>query len=133
MSIVKSFKKLFISLVAIATIGMMPSVVFATSGTGGGSPVPTLPNTTSPTPTTTTPSGNTGLTPISGPSGGNLTSPTNTNTSNSTNTNKNTSVYNNSNLPKTGVDYSILLIIVACVVFAIFAYKKIQEYNDIQY
>ena len=35
----------------------------------------------------------------------------------------------NSNLPKTGIDYSIVFVMLASVICALFAYKKIREYN----
>lgn len=71
---------------------------------------------------------------------------TNTNTANTTNTNTNTntttiapttptnttsSTYTNTNLPQTGdaSDYAIFLLIVVSVVVAIFAYKKVRDYN----
>ena len=59
----------------------------------------------------------------------NVTSIVNTNTN--TNTNKTTSVYNNTtSLPKTGAnDYAVFLIIAICAVSAVYAYKKIRDYN----
>ncbi len=60
------------------------------------------------------------------------------NTTNNTTTNiisgtNNTSRYNNTNttnLPKTGAnDYAIFAIIAVCAVSAIYAYKKIRDYN----
>lgn len=55
----------------------------------------------------------------------------NTNTSN-TNTN-NSSVYANSNLPSTGIGESLplALLVVVCVISAIYAYKKIKDYRNI--
>lgn len=65
-----------------------------------------------------------------------------TNTANTTNTNTTTiapttqtnttsSTYTNTNLPQTGdaSDYAIFLLIVVSVVVAIFAYKKVRDYN----
>lgn len=57
---------------------------------------------------------------------------TNTNNTNINTSNNNTSRYNNNTntLPKTGVnDYSIALIIIVCLVSAVYAYKKIRDYN----
>ena len=63
----------------------------------------------------------------------------NTNTNTNINTNKNTnknnaSVYTNSNrntsgLPYTGTSDSMLFIIIALLVSAVYAYKKIRDYN----
>lgn len=47
-----------------------------------------------------------------------------------TNTN---SSYTNESLPKTGIDYSALFIIVICVVSGVYAYIKIRDYNQIKY
>ena len=60
---------------------------------------------------------------------------TNTNTNNkiSTNVNANNNTNNNTNttsgIPYTGVDYSVIVIIAVCGVSAIYAYKKIRDYN----
>lgn len=72
--------------------------------------------------------------PNATPTTNNITTNTNTNTTNNitTNTNTNTSSYNNTTtkLPQTGIeDYSLGLIIVICAVSAIYAYKKIRDYN----
>ena len=140
----KKMKKVLISALLLTVMGMSSSV-FATgtqtitSGTTtSGTPqqIPTLSSGTgssSGTTTTTTPTNtNTNTTnPI-----GTLNSTTNTNTNTkntNTNTNTNSSVYNNTSLPKTGVDYSILLIMLACAVCAIYAYIKIRNYNNIKY
>lgn len=53
--------------------------------------------------------------------------PANTNTNrNVNNTNNNVS---NTTIPYTGVDYSVVLIIAICGISAIYAYKKIRDYN----
>ena len=58
---------------------------------------------------------------------------TNTNTNVNTNTNINANVNNNTNtttaIPYTGIDYSVVIIIAICGVSAIYAYKKIRDYN----
>lgn len=59
---------------------------------------------------------------------------TNTNINTNTNTNTNTNVANNNvnkvaTIPYTGIDYSVVLIIAICGVSAIYAYKKIRDYN----
>ena len=64
---------------------------------------------------------------------------TNTNTNNNTNTNTNTNrnTSNNANtnsskLPQTGIeDYSIGIMIIICIASAIYAYKKVRDYNNI--
>lgn len=61
---------------------------------------------------------------------------TNTNTmisGGSTNTNTNSSTYNNTtNLPQTGAgDYTMILMIGVLVVFAVYAYKKVRDYKNI--
>ena len=56
---------------------------------------------------------------------------TNTNTNINTNTNVNANKNSNVNsIPDTGVDYSVLSIIAICGVFAVYAYKKIKDYNN---
>lgn len=59
---------------------------------------------------------------------------TNTSINTNTNTNANTNVANNNvnkvaTIPYTGIDYSVVLIIAICGVSAIYAYKKIRDYN----
>ena len=58
---------------------------------------------------------------------------TNRNTLANTSTNRNGSSYNNTNLPSTGLTEtgSIVCIIFALVVSAIYAFKKIRDYNNI--
>lgn len=58
---------------------------------------------------------------------------TNNNRSTLANTNRNGSSYNNTNLPSTGLAEtgSIVCIIFALVVSAIYAFKKIRDYNNI--
>ena len=38
-----------------------------------------------------------------------------------------------SNLPKTGIDYTALIIIAVCAISGMYAYLKIRDYNTIQY
>ena len=54
-----------------------------------------------------------------------------TNTNTNVNTNINTNVNNNTTntMPNTGVSYSSLVIIAIAAVSAVYAYKKIKEYN----
>lgn len=59
------------------------------------------------------------------------------NTSNRTNSTTNSSVYNNtnntSNLPKTGIEDSLptMVLIVIFAISAVYAYKRIKDYNNI--
>ena len=127
----KNLKKIFIIAVLLTVVGMSSSV-FATSpqqiptlnsnanGTSTTNPISTINNTITPV-TTNTNTTNT-----------NTTNKNTTNT-NTANTNTNSSVYNNTSLPKTGVDYSIIFIILACVVCAVYAFIKIRDYNNIKY
>lgn len=117
---IENVKKLLIVVLAIALIALIQSPVLATT----------------PTIITNTNSGTTssGLNTI--PTVNSLTSGTNTtNTVSNTvkNTNTNTSTYTSSNLPKAGLDYSALLLIIACVGSGIYAYIKIRDYNNIKY
>lgn len=54
---------------------------------------------------------------------------TNTNRNTNTNTNKNTNKNTNTTLPQTGIDSSMVFIIAICGISAIYAYKKIRDYN----
>lgn len=63
---------------------------------------------------------------------------TNTNTNTNTNINKNTSTNTNKNVNNTpneltdaGIDSSISLVILVCGISAVYAYKKIKDYNNI--
>lgn len=52
-----------------------------------------------------------------------------TNTNNTTKATTNNSNSTNTTIPYTGVDYSVVLIIAICGISAIYAYKKIRDYN----
>lgn len=52
---------------------------------------------------------------------------TNSNRNNNTNSNRN----NTTTIPNTGVDYSVVFIIAICGISAIYAYKKIRDYNNL--
>lgn len=120
----ENLKKLLVIMLAVILLVLIQAPVQATSpiltnnsaGTGNGiQNIPTINQTNNTTNNVTNvPSINNGIT--------NNTS--NTNTSNYTNT---------SSLPKAGVDYSVLFVIVACVVSGIYAYIKIRDYNNIKY
>ena len=103
--------------------------VFASNGTvvvtGNGSSdsgtvqIPTLnQSTTTTTVTTTIPSVQTISTPT----------PTPTPTASSQN-----STYTQNNLPKTGIDYTALFVIAACVISGVYAFIKVRDYNQIKY
>lgn len=107
-------KMILIVMMALVFISLVSTFVYASDTNG-------LNLITDPNATTTT---------------NNITTNTNTstNTTNNitTNTSTNTSSYNNTTtkLPQTGIeDYSLGLIIVVCAVSAIYAYKKIRDYN----
>ena len=122
----KNLKKIFIIAVLLTVVGMSSSV-FATSP----QQIPTLNSNANGTSTTNPISTiNNTITPVTTNTNTNKTNTTNTNTAN---TNTNSSVYNNTSLPKTGVDYSIIFIILACVVCAVYAFIKIRDYNNIKY
>ena len=120
----ENLKKLLVIMLAVILLVLIQAPVQATSpiltnnraGTGNGiQNIPTI-NQTNNTANTTNnvtnvPSINNGIT-------------NNTNTSNYTNT---------SSLPKAGIDYSVLFVIVACVASGIYAYIKIRDYNNIKY
>lgn len=57
----------------------------------------------------------------------------NTSTNNTTNKTNTSSIYNNTNLPNTGVESSIpvAMIIVVLAISAIYAFKKIKDYNNV--
>lgn len=54
---------------------------------------------------------------------------TNTNVNTNNNTNKNANASNAEEHADAGVDYSIVFIIAVCGISAIYAYKKIRDYN----
>ena len=85
-------------------------------------------NTSSNNTTTNTNSSNTNLT-----SNTNTNANTNTNITNTTNRTTNTSSYNNTNLPSTGLaeSGSMFCVIFALAVSAIYAFKKLRDYNKL--
>lgn len=130
---VKNLRLLLITILMV-TLVCMSSSVFATNG------VPTIGNVNNST------SGTNGIPSIGNINNG-TTNNTNTqivapslNTSNNTNNttnntnrnNSNSSVYD-SNLPKTGIDYSVLFIIGIFAIVAVYAYIKIRKYNNVKY
>ena len=128
---VKSLRLLLITILMI-TLVCMSSSVFATNGvptignvnnsTGGTNGIPSIGNINN----------GTNNTQIVAPALNTSSNNTN-NTANNTNiNNSNSSVYD-SNLPKTGVDYSVLFIIGIFAIVAIYAYIKIRKYNNVKY
>ena len=114
---VKSFKKLLIVVLAVMLIVAMQTGVKATGPIViTGNNMQTIPTLNSITSTTTNPTNKPTIT-------------TTTNTINTTNTVGTT----NSKLPNAGLDYSVLFVIVACVMSGVYAYVKIKEYNSIKY
>ena len=114
---VKSVKKLLIVVLAVMLIMVMQTGVKASApivitGNTTTNTIQTIPTINSIT--TTNPTQNTAT----------------TNTANTVNT---TGTTTDTNLPNAGLDYSILFVIVACVVSGVYAYIKIRDYNNIKY
>ena len=81
-------------------------------------------------------SGTTGNSISSGTSGNSISSGTSRNSitpKNTVLTTSNTSSYNNTSLPKTGVEDSMPIVVLAVVlgISSVYAYKKIQDYKNI--
>lgn len=107
------------SIVVIALVAMFLLIASSVYATGTVSPINII---------TTTPQTNEVTTNQTTNATTNVVVPT-------TNTTTNTAVstYTNTNLPQTGdaSDYAIFLLIVVSVAIAIFAYKKVRDYNNI--
>ena len=115
---VKSVKKLLIGILAVMLIMIMQTGVMASA------PIVITGNTTTTNSIQTIPTINSITTTT------NTTQNTTTNTANTVNTLGTTT---NTNLPNAGLDYSILFVIVACVISGVYAYIKIKDYNNIKY
>lgn len=114
----KSNVKKIILIVTLALITiLLVSKVYATGTSANPVQIPTI------TPSTDTNTINTVNTNTINTNTVNTVAPATTNTTAST--------YTNTNLPQTGdaSDYAIFLLIVVSVVVAIFAYKKVRDYN----
>lgn len=78
-------------------------------------------------------SGGNAITPITSSNNSNRSTQANTNSSSSTyttrNSSNNTVTESSSELPYTGVNYSVVFIIIALVISAVYAYKKVSDYN----
>lgn len=130
----ENLKKLLVIMLAVILLVLIQAPVQATSpiltnnsaGTGNG-----IQN----IPTINQPSNNTANTANTANTTNNVTNVPSINNgikNNTSNTNK-SNYTNTSSLPKAGVDYSVLFVIVACVASGIYAYIKIRDYNNIKY
>lgn len=111
-------KQILVILVAIATIFVISTAVYATGTQDNPIQIPDIT-----TPSTTDTNTTTNTTNVV----------ENTTVAPTTNTTTNTTVsnYQNTSLPQTGdaSDYAIFLIIVLAAVIAVYAYKKVRDYN----
>lgn len=105
----KNFKLVVMALVVMIMLGLMSTVVSASN------PPVLVSNDKTTTGTTTTGTTTTGTTT------GTSTTSTKTETTTST-----------TNLPKAGLDYSVLFIITGCVVIGAYAFTRIKSNSDIQ-
>lgn len=118
---VKSKKILILIMMVIILMGLSYNVMAANSlNLQITSPNSTTNTTTNATTNTTTNSTTNTTSNISAP------------ITNTQQTNTEGSVYKNNNLPQTGIteDYSMIALIIVCVISAIYAFKKIREYNE---
>lgn len=67
---------------------------------------------------------------VIGQGGNNTNNSVNNNVNNTVNNAVNNKVNNTTSIPNTGVDYSVVFIIAVCGISAIYAYKKIRDYNN---
>ena len=116
---------------AATTTSLDPNSLTGTSTTGNSI---TSENNT--IPGNTISSGTTGNSISSGTSGNSISSGTSRNSitpKNTVLTTSNTSSYNNTSLPKTGVEDSMPIVVLAVVlgISSVYAYKKIQDYKNI--
>ncbi len=128
----KNLSKVILSVMVTILLIALATSVYATDGiqiignTNVDDPINITDTNTTTTPGTTNTTDNT-----VGNTTGTLNIINTTNTSNNTNT----STYNNTNttnLPQTGAgDYTMILIIGAFAVAAVYAYKRISDYKDI--
>lgn len=124
----ENFKKLLVIMLGVILLVLIQAPVQATSpiptnnsaGTGNG--IQNIPTINQPSNNTANTTNN--VTNVPSINNGIKNNTSNTNKSNYTNT---------SSLPKAGVDYSVLFVIVACVASGIYAYIKIRDYNNIKY
>ena len=115
MSIKKEILTITLILITILAIG---SRVFATGTSNSPIQIPTINTDTNSVDTNTTTNETTNTVII----------PT---TNVTTNTNTTVSTYENTSLPQTGdaSDYAIFMLIVVAAIVAVYAYKKVRDYN----
>lgn len=106
-------RKSIVIVTLVAVVLLFASNVYATGGAISPINLNTTTQTTNNIPTT------------------NTTTNTTTNVLAPTNTTTNVSTYTNTNLPQTGdaSDYAVFLLIAVSIVIAIYAYKKVRDYN----
>lgn len=109
-------KEILVIMMVVLMLLTISTKVFAT-GTGGPISINIVAPTTNAETTDTNTTTNTTT---------NIVTPTTTNTTNTTVSN-----YQNTTLPQTGdaSDYAIFLLIAVAIVVAIYAYKKVRDYN----
>ena len=120
----ENFKKLLVIMLGVILLVLIQAPVQATSpiltnnsaGTGNG--IQNIPTINQPSNNTANTANN--VTNVPSINNGIKNNTSNTNKSNYTNT---------SSLPKAGVDYSVLFVIVACVASGIYAYIKKRDYK----
>lgn len=112
-SVKKEILTIVLILIAILAIG---SKVFATGTSNSPIQIPTINTNTTPTDTTANETTNV-VSPTT-----NIIAPT---------TNTTGSIYQNTALPQTGdaSDYAIFMLIVVAAIVAVYAYKKVRDYN----
>lgn len=126
-------EKILVSLVVIALVacvfGNVASLATAPiiANTGSGNTVGTANNTAN----NSANNANVGSISATVGSGNNTTNNTANNTVNNTNTNRttNNTSTNSSRLPYAGTDSSVVFIVIALVASALYAYKKVSDYN----
>ncbi len=111
-----SVKKVLVTIMVLVALFMVSSKVLATGTSDGPIGINIQAN-----PTTTNTETNTTTNEVTQPTINTAATPTNTQGS----------TYQNTALPQTGdaSDYAIFMLIVVAIVVAIYAYKKVREYN----
>lgn len=114
-------REILVIMIIVVAVLLISSKVLATGTSNSPIKIPTIDTTTNPTPDTNTADTTNVTTNVTA----NPVAPiTNTNTAGSTYQNTNT-------LPQTGdaSDYAIFLLIVVATIIAVYAYRKVKEYN----
>lgn len=109
-------REILVMIIIVVAVLLISSKVLATGTSNGAIKIPSIDTTTNSTTDTTNVTANP-IVPITN---------TNTNTAGSTYQNTNTTT-----LPQTGdaSDYAIFLLIVVATIIAVYAYRKVKEYN----